>query len=139
MKKLLINMPISTAILFFWLFLFFQSCGPSAEQRKYMEIHHTDTIPTDAQMRGDVEPVSIPVASVSEPVDPDKVPNHTYDANDFGLIPGVIVRWVPRSIPDEYTDFPIVFIHIRQENGITKIMRADQNIWTNLNTGDTLR
>jgi len=117
------------------------SCGPSAEERLWMKLHHTDTIPTDAQLKDIPKPVPQEILTSDVP-DSNIKPNNTYDANDFGLIPGIIVRWVPNSLPDDHPigdNFPSVFIHIRNNEGITKIFKADQNIWTNLDTYDTLR
>lgn len=67
--------------------------------------------------------------------------NNTYNASDFGLVPGVVVRWVPDELPNNITPetFPVVTIHIKQSDGVTKALPCTYDMWQQLLTGDTLR
>ncbi len=108
-------------------------CGPSAEEMAAQAQAVKDSIAAVKEMTA-AEKITV--------TDPNITPPHTYNASDFGLPSGIVVRWVPRTIADDVdgeSNFPEVYIHIKGADGVIKISRANWNIWQNLITGDTLR
>lgn len=102
------------------------SCGPCTDEKCCgSEIRRKDSIATTTTID---ENYGAPV---------------TYYASDFGLMPGVIVRWIPRSIDNSITEATFatvdVAVHVQGFDGVTKVFKADWKAWTNLTTGDTLK
>lgn len=109
-------------------------CGPSAE-----EMAAREQVKQDSIAQATLDAVTKPIATTTNA---DNTPAHTYNASDFNLPVGIVVRWMPRTIPDDVdgdSNFPEVYIHIKQADGIVRISRANWNIWQNLVTGDTLK
>lgn len=124
------SMKIANKILFIILILiilstFWGCAGPSLAETERIKITPQDSLkPT-------------PVSSTPT----NKWKNNTYNASDFGLVPGVVVRWVPDELPKDITinTFPEVHIHIKQNDGVTKVFLCTFDMWQQLLTNDTLR
>ena len=116
------------------------SCGPSKEE-------------LDAQKeRAKITADSISTALIkvledsTEPEVKETTSNRLtfYNASDFKLVPGKIIKWAPSddAVIDEgfKTDkFFKCWVHLQQEDGSVKVMEVDEFAWRNLYTGDILK
>ena len=111
----------------------FASCGPSEEELEYRQKQINDSVAAIV-----VEPE---VAEVKEVIP--KRPTF-YNASDFKLVPGTIIKWAPNDddkIEEGFkTDkFFKCWVHLQQEDGSVKVMEVDEFAWRNLYTGDVLK
>lgn len=109
------------------------ACGPTAEEMYQQE--------QQRQQQDALKDTLVVVPTVNGRPDWHQA-RHIYNASDFGLVPGVIVRWYPEGIDEEdltEDKFPEAYIHIKTPDGTVKVLRANSYIWKQLNTYDTLR
>lgn len=114
------------------------SCGPSAAEKKKMEEKRRDSLAAIRDESTSSNVIAEPNVNVSH-----SHGSKCYLASDFGLVPGVIVRWAPsdetlNAVPEGQT-YPDIWVHVLQPNGIVKIIKTDEVVWKNLYTGDTLK
>ena len=112
------------------------SCGPSKEELDARNKYIADSISASIVSR---------LEETSEPEVKETTKRLTfYNASDFKLVPGKIIKWAPSDdavIEEGFkTDkFFKCWVHLQQEDGSVKVMEVDEFAWRNLYTGDILK
>lgn len=115
------------------------SCGPSREEIES----------AIARRHAIADSISASIVSRLEETSEPEVKETTkrltfYNASDFKLVPGKIIKWAPSDdavIEEGFkTDkFFKCWVHLQQEDGSVKVMEVDEFAWRNLYTGDILK
>lgn len=131
MKKIILSLSVFLVV----------ACGPTREE---LEARNKFIKDSTASVTEAVRLDSISMASFEEVKE--EVPERQayYNAIDFKLIPGTIVKWAPGDdavIEEGFKNdkFFKCWVHIQQIDGSVKVMPVDEFTWHNLYTGDVLK